>query len=211
MARVTKGIGRAFSGRIDNIVFVSYGERTYVRTLPRERKPSEWSVDQKNHRQCFAVVMRYASGMMNSFVKPIWNKAATDTMSGINLFVKANKPAFGTKGRVEDPSLLRFSTGSLPLPSDVKVVMSPEGTNVVMATWKNQITNPVRSLDRLMVVFYDTHELMKPIQTEFMRKDEQAKLNLPDNTGKEIWLYLFFGSADQTAYSNDHAFKITIP
>jgi len=116
MARVTKGIGKAFSGRIDNLVFVSHGERTYVRTLPRERKPSEWSVDQKNHRECFAIVMKYASRMMNSFVKPIWNKAATDTMSGINLFVKANKPAFGMKGRVEDPSMLRFSAGSLPAP-----------------------------------------------------------------------------------------------
>jgi len=210
MARVTKGIGRAFSGRIDNLVFVSYGERTYVRTLPRERKPSEWSVDQKNHRECFAVVMRYSSKMMNSFVRPIWNKSATDTISGFNLFVKANKPAFGMKGRMEDPSMLRFSTGSLPLPSNLKAEMSSEVSNVIIVSWKNQITNSARGHDHLMVVFYNTNELMKPIQTAFKRKDEQAQLVLPEMTGKEIFLYLFFGSADQTAYSNDHAFKITI-
>jgi len=211
MARVTKGIGSAFSGRIDNIVFVKRGENTYVRTLPRERKPSEWSVDQSNHRECFASVMKYASGMMNSFVRPIWNKSGTDTISGFNLFVKANKPAFGAKGRVEDPCMLRFSTGSLPLPSDMKVVMSAEGTNVITVTWKNQINNPERSLDQLMVVFYNTIKLMNPVQTTFIRKDEQAQLTLSENAGKEKWLYLFFGSADHTVYSNDRAFKITIP
>jgi len=211
MARVTKGIGKEFSGRLDNIVFVKKGEITYVRTLPRKRKPSEWSADQIQHRECFAIVMSYASRMMDSFVRPIWNKSAAGTVSGFNLFVKANKPAFGVKGRVEDPSMLRFSAGSLPLPSDMKVVMSSEGVNSITVTWKNQITNPARRLDHLMVVFYNTNELMKPIQTEFTREDEQARLIVPENSGKEIWIYLFFGSADQTAYSNDRAFKITIP
>ena len=210
MARVTKGIGQAFSGRLDNIVFVNKGDITYVRTLPRERKPSEWSADQIQHRKCFAIVMRYASRMMNSFVRPIWNKSATDTISGFNLFVKANKPAFGTKGRVEDPCLLRFSAGSLPLPSNLKVVMSSEVANVIIVRWKNEIANPVRGQDHLMVVFYSQNELMKPIETAFMRKDEQAQLVLPEKTSNEIFLYLFFGSADQTAYSNDHAFKIAI-
>jgi len=210
MARVTKGIAQAFSGRLDNIVFVNRGENTYVRTLPRKRKSSEWSEDQINHRECFAVVMRYASKMMNPFVKPIWNKAGTDTMSGFNLFVKANKPAFGMKGRVEDPSMLRFSAGSLPLPSNLKAEMSSEVSNVIIVSWKNQITNSARGHDHLMVVFYNTDELMKPIQTAFKRKDEQAQLALPEMTGKEIFLYLFFGSSDQTAYSNDHAFKVAI-
>jgi len=211
MARVTKGIARAFSGRLDNFVFVRKGDITYVRALPRKRKSSEWSEDQINHRECFAIVMNYASRMMNSFVRPIWNKSATETISGFNLFVKANKPAFGTKGHVEDPCMLHFSAGLLPLPSNLKVEMSSELSNVITVTWKNQITNSARGNDHLMVVFYNTSELMKPIQTAFMRKDEQAQLALPEKTGKEIFLYLFFGSADQTAYSNDQAFKITIP
>lgn len=211
MARVTNGLGRALSGRLDNIVFVKKGDITYVRTLPRERKPSEWSADQIQHRECFAIVVNYASRMMNSFVRPIWNKSATDTKSGFNLFVKANKPAFGTNGIVEDPCMLRFSAGSLALPSNLKVVVSSEVANVITIRWKNQIANPERGHDHLMVVFYSSNELMKPIQTAFMRKDEQAQLVLPEKTGNEIFLYLFFGSSDQTAYSNDQAFKIIIP
>lgn len=176
--------------------------------MPRERKPDEWSVDQKNHRKCFASVMKYASRMMKTFVKPIWNKAATETLSGFNLFVKANKPAFNANGIVADPGLLRFSEGSLPLPGNLMVTKSFEQSNVITVCWKNQITNPTLKHNQLMAVFYRIDELVEPFLKVFMRKDEQAQIVLPENMGNEIWLYLFFRSVDQSAYSNDQAFKI---
>lgn len=209
MARVTNGLGTALSGRLENIVFVNYGESTYVRTMPRERKPSEWSADQKNHRSCFASVMKYASRRMKTFVKPIWNLVGTNTMSGCNLFVKANKPAFDVHGVLAYPGLLRFSTGTLPLPPDLVVVMKPEQSGVIAVSWKNQIANRMRGFDQLMVVFYDSNELMQPIQTTFLRKDEQAQIAFPESKGMVIWLYLFFRSANQTAYSIDQAFQVT--
>src|SRR5665647_331060 len=192
MARVNNIIGKALSGRIGNIVFVNLGGSTYARTLPRERKPSEWSAEQKKHRKCFGVVVKYASSMMVPFIKPIWNKSITNSTSGFNQFVKANKPAFGKNGTVNDPGLLRFSIGPLPLPADLNAILSAEQSNIITISWKNQISDLVRNDDHLMAVFYNVHPLIVPIETGFIRKDEQAKIVIPDNSGKEIYLYLFF-------------------
>jgi len=210
MARVNNILGKGLSGRIGNLVFVNSCGITYVRALPRERKPSEWSADQKKHRDCFAGVVKYASRMMVPFIKPIWNIADPNSKRGFNLFVKANKPAFGTNGNVTDPGLLRFSAGSLLLPVGLNAVLSTSNLIVINVNWKNKMVGS-RSSDRLMVVFYNTHELLVPVETGFTRKDEQAQIPIPENHGKEIYLYLFFKSADEILYSNDKVFKIELP
>jgi hypothetical protein len=179
--------------------------------MPRERKPSEWSADQKNHRKCFTGVVKYASRMMRPFIKPIWNKASVGLMSGFNLFVKANKPAFGMDGVMTDPGLLRFSTGPLPLPKNLEAVLSAEQPMVVNVNWINQITNYLRKHDQLMFVLYNGSEPILPVETGFKRKEEHAQIILPEISGNEIFLYLFFRSTDHKLYSNDRAFKIAIP
>jgi len=210
MARVNNILGKGLSGRIGNLVFVNSCGITYVRALPRERKPSEWSADQRKHRDCFAGVVKYASRMMVPFIKPIWNIAEPNSKRGFNQFVKANKPAFGTNGTVFDPGLLRFSAGSLLLPVGLNAVLSTSNLIVINVNWKNKMVGS-RSSDRLMVVFYNTHELLVPVETGFTRKDEQAQIPIPENHGKEIYLYLFFKSADEILYSNDKVFKIELP
>lgn len=211
MARVNNVIGKALSGRIGNIVFVNLGGSTYARSLPRERKPSEWSAEQKKHRKCFAGVVKYASRMMVPFIKPIWNIAEPNSKRGFNQFVKANKPAFGTNGNVIDPGLLRFSAGSLPLPVGLNATLSTSNSNGITVNWKNPIGDSASNNDRLMVVFYYRHELLVPVEAGFNRKDEQAQIPIPENPGKEIFLFLFFKSEDETLYSKDQAFKIELP
>jgi hypothetical protein len=61
--------------------------------------------------------------MMVPFIKPIWNTAEPNSKRGFNQFVKANTPAFGTNGVVNNPVLLRFSAGSLPLPAGLNAVL----------------------------------------------------------------------------------------
>jgi hypothetical protein len=209
MARVKNGFGKALSGSLGQLVFVNCGETTYVRTLPRERKPSEWSADQKNNRNCFAGVVKYASRMMKSFVKPIWNRAIPGSR-GFQLFVKANKPAFGTHGTVANPGLLRFSAGALPFPLNMRVSLLAEQPGIISVSWKNQIISPVRGDDHLMLVFYDPYDSAAPIEAGFSRKDEHARIALPEKPGQEIYLYLFFKSADETLYSIDQVFKIIV-
>jgi len=210
MARVNNIIGKGLSGRLGNIVFVNSGGITYVRALPRERKPSEWSAYQKEHRKCFAGVVKYASSMMKLFVTPIWNKVVPGSVRGFNLFVKANKSAFGTNGSVTDPGLLRFSAGSLPLPDNLKAIVMSDQPKIITVSWTNQLVNSARNTDHLVVVFYNIQESFVPVDTGFKRKEEQAQIPLPEKSGREIYLYLFFRSADETLYSNDQVFKIVL-
>jgi len=210
MARVNNIIGKGLSGRLGNIVFVNSGGITYVRSLPRERKPSEWSTHQKDHRRCFAGVVKFASRMMKPFIIPIWNKAVPGSVRGFNLFVKANKSAFGTNGSITDPGLLRFSAGSLPFSNNLKAIVLSDQPNIITVSWTNQLVNSARSNDHLMVVFYNIYESFVPADTGFKRKEEQAQIPLPEKSGKEIYLYLFFKSEDETLYSDDQVFKIVL-
>lgn len=210
MARVNNILGKGLSGRLGNIVFVNSGGITYARALPRERKPSEWSAHQKEHRKCFAGVVKYASRMMKLFVTPIWNNAVPGSVRGFNLFVKANKSAFGTNGSVTDPGLLRFSAGLLPLPDNLKAIVLPDQPKIITVSWTNQPVNSARSSDHLMVVFYNIYESFVPVDTGFKRIEEQAQILLPEKSGKEIYLYLFFKSTEETLYSNDQVFKIVL-
>ncbi|HZK95948.1 MAG TPA: hypothetical protein VFC67_17235 [Prolixibacteraceae bacterium] len=148
--------------------------------------------------------------MMVPFIKPIWNKAVPDSTSRFNQFVKANKPAFGKNGTMNDPGLLRFSVGSLPLPADLTAISSSEQSNRADVSWENQKNDMVRNDDHLMAVFYNVHHLIVPIKTGFTRKDEKAKILISENSGKEIYLYLFFISADEILYSIDQVFKMAI-
>ena len=210
MARVNNILGKGLSGRIGNLVFVNSCGITYVRSLPRERKPSEWSTHQKDHRRCFAGVVKFASRMMKPFIIPIWNKAVPGSVRGFNLFVKANKSAFGTNGSITDPGLLRFSAGLLPLPKNLNAIVLSDHLNIITVSWTNQLINSARTDDHLMVVFYNIYESFMPVDTGFRRKDEHVEIPLPGKPGKEIYLYLFFKSEDETLYSNDQVFKIVL-
>src|SRR5665647_2552458 len=117
MAIVEGGIGKYLSGSIEGMVMVKGKFRTYMRSMPRERKASEWSEKQKQQRNGFGSLIRYAGEQKYRVIIPIWNKAAENiNMSGFNLFVKANRAAFDAEGKVRNPALLHFSTGELPLP-----------------------------------------------------------------------------------------------
>ena len=100
--------------------------------------------------------------------------------------------------------------GGYPFSVTAKVILSSEQSNIITVSWKNQISDLVRNDDHLMVVFYNVHHLILPIETEFTRKDELAKIVIPENSGKEIYLYLFFKGADEKLYSIDQVFKIAI-
>jgi len=155
-------------------------------------------------------VVKYASSMMKLFVTPIWNKAVPCSVRGFNLFVKANKSAFGTNGSVTDPGLLRFSDGLLPLPDNLKAIVLPGQPKIITVSWTNQLVNSGRCSDQLIVVFYNTYESLVPVDTGFSRSEEYAQIPLPEKSGREIYLYLFFRSADEALYSNDQVFKIVL-
>ena len=208
MATVTDGIGKFLSGSIEGLVFVKGKYKTYMRSMPRERKASEWSEKQKETRSGFKSVVRFAVKHKKKVVVPIWNKAAEDlNMSGYNLFVKANRAAFDAQGNVGKPELLHFSTGALALPYRLWAEADAQNPQSISVSWTDQLAGSANGDDCLMAVIYQNGD-KGIVNTGFTRKEEKAILANPTPDAGEVYLYLFLWNKELDMYSEDQVFNI---
>jgi hypothetical protein len=208
MARVTDGIGKFLSGSIEGMVFVEGKYGTYMRSMPRARKANEWSKKQKETRNGFRSVIQFAAKHKNNFVIPIWNKAAGElNMSGFNLFVKANRPAFDAKGNLSNPELIHFSTGPLILPYRLWAEADEQKPGSIAVTWIDQLAGSDSAEDCLMA--YIDHDRAKGmVNTGFKRKDQRAEIAHPTPDAGDVFLSLFFWNEKLDIYSPDQVFKV---
>jgi len=208
MAIVENGIGKFLSGSIEGMVFVKGKYRTYMRSMPRERKASGWSEKQKQQRNGFGSVIRFAGEQKFRVIIPIWNKAAQNiNMSGFNLFVKANRAAFDAQGKVSNPALLHFSTGELPLPYMLWAGADTQNPGSIAIRWTDQLGDALHADDQLMAVFY--HDGAKaPFNTGFKRKDQRGQIANPIPNVENSNLFLFFWNEKLDVYSSDQVFKV---
>ena len=208
MAKVLGGIGQFLSGSIEGLVFVRRDGETHMRSAPRKRKEGEWSEKQKKARIGFSTVIKYARLHKEKVIVPIWNKAAKGlTMSGYNLFVKANRSAFDSMGQLGDAGLLHFSTGHLPLPYLLSASVDAENPASIAVNWTDQMANAVYNNDCLMAVIYKDGANVV-LNTGFTRKDCKATIENPTPDAQVVYLYLFFWNQKLDIYSIDQVFAI---
>lgn len=208
MARTLGGIGQYLSGNIEGLVFVRRKGVTYMRAMPRKRKAGEWSEKQKEARNGFAAVIKYARLQKKYVIKPIWNKAVKNmTMSGWNLFVKSNRAAFNSLGQLSDHRKLHFSTGHLPLPNELTAAVDTENPSQIAVSWIDQMAGTEYGYDSLMaVIFIDGTN--KVVNTGAKRWDCKATIENPTPEAEVVYLYLFFWNERHDSYSQDEVFAI---
>jgi len=207
MTKVKGRIEEVLSGKVGGIVFVQMRGQTYARTSPRKRNPKDWSESQKAHRSRFTALIHFAKKFKKKVIVPIWNKAALNSqMSGYNLFVKTNNPAFDAQGQLADPGSLHFSQGPLQLPYQLKAKLNTVNPQLIDVSWKNQLQGTEYDMDSLMAVIYSGDTFSDPEDTGFKRRDEQVQLSLPPDSGLDPYIYLFFYNKKQEIYSNDQTF-----
>ena len=235
MALVTDGIGRFLSGSIEGLVFVKGKDNTYMRSMPKVRKASEWTEKQREARKGFQSLIKFANAHKTNVIVPIWNKAAKDlAMSGYNLFVKANRAAFDAQGNVGHPGLLHFSTGPLALPYRLWAEADAENPHSMAVSWTDQLAGSASGNDSLMSVIYQnkdkgavdtgnkrkdgkmkrsavTQEEYMLVDTGFSRKDGKAILENPTPEAGDVYLILFFWNKQLDMYSADQVFTIIQP
>ena len=208
MAKTLGGIGQFLSGSIEGLVFVRRKGETYLRAMPRKRKAGEWSEKQKEARNGFAAVIKYARLQKKHVIVPIWNKAVKNlTMSGWNLFVKSNRAAFDSLGQLNDPKKLHFSTGHLPLPYELKAATDPENPSQIAVCWTDQMVDTEYAVDYLMAVIYKDG-VNKVVNTGAKRWDCKATIVNPTPEAEVVYLYLFFWNERHDSYSQDEVFAI---
>lgn len=194
------------SGTVGNVVSAKWKDIKYVRTLPRKRSADQWSDKQKAHRKCFAAVNAFAKLARESLIKPIWNNAETGRLSGYNLFIKANKPAFEPAGELIDPRMLKMTTGDLPLPFNIEVDYIDDVKVTVDISWENaQSLEMDGGTDKLMLILFRDGYFSGPMDTLFSRAQSYAHIELPSDYCKMECIYVFFKSRNADEFSDSFA------
>ncbi len=209
MARTT-GIGIQLKGKVGNVVFVPYDDETIVRIAPARRRPDQWSEKQKEHRLRFGGVNSFYRSMKKEFVEPIWRLSATPKMTGYNLFVKANLPAFGQQGVLTDESLLHFSCGPIALPQQLLAERLPDQSTDVMVSWDPYCsTSQENPDDELCLVVTNDPNAARLVASGVNRAARSYHLQLtPQQALQHPFLWLFFRRKDASAWSDDKFFRL---
>jgi len=140
---------------------------------------------------------------MDNIVHPIWDREAVK-MSGYNLFVKYNLPAFDKNGDIPDHSKLSFSVGDLILPENIEVQDDPGVEGGIAISWNdNSGTGNALATDRLRVLAMCEGEVSVLEGLEVTRDTGAANILLPFGAGVEAQVYVFFESEDVSEFSED--------
>lgn len=206
MARITNDPMGAISGMIGPTVFYTVKGKQYIRAAIREREKDSWSPGQVTYRQKVSKAAAFWGKLAANPARESW-KLAADGMSGYNLFLKTNLPAFKGDGSQMDLAWLHLSAGKLPLPHQLIAVAGEGDPTKWNVSWQDDSGNALaQSDDELMVIFAQDGKFTNPLSTGVKRKQKKAVVQAPQGTIQGM--YLFFASADGKLYSVDQFVRV---
>lgn len=88
MGIIRRGILGGFSGKVANVVGSSWKGIAVMRALPLS-VTNPRTVGQVEQRSAFSIVSKFASSILTTWVKPLWDRSA-QSMSGYNAFIQQN-------------------------------------------------------------------------------------------------------------------------
>ena len=197
MTVVKAGSRDTFSGKVGNLVVVSRGETTYLRSMPNYTNES-WTPKQARARKRFSIVSKFCMGYKLKLIVPIWNLLPGNAC-GYSQFLGANSQAFDSEGVIGDWSMLHFSDGSLPPPQQIEAIMVD---NEITVSWVNDPNvAPARLNDELWLMVLAGDRVDGPVKTGLTRGKQGGVVYNVDPSARA--LYLFFAAPDQKAFSPD--------
>ena len=208
MGKIRADLGGAISGMVGPVVLYSMNGKDYIRSAIKERSKDSWSPEQVIYRQKVSKTAAFWKQLSKNPIRETYNLAAVN-MSGYNLFLKTNLPAFVGDGTKMDLERLHLSFGSLPLPLQLKAVAVKGDPTKWNVSWKDDSGIGLsRNSDELLVMFAHDGKFGHPIFTGAKRDQQTAVIQVPAETGALEGMYLFFASADREQYSVDQYFGV---
>lgn len=140
-----------------------------------------------------------------------WQAAARDKqLSGYNLFLHYNLPAFTGEGNICDFDKLQLSTGKLYLPDHMSICN--EGEDAWKIEWKNNALSPgADENDRFRAVVMkreDVFTVKLPGTGDYRRKHCRAVIRLPPELKEFVHLYCYFCSDTGNTFSESRHFLL---
>lgn len=202
MGIISQGILGGVSGTVGSVVGGNWKGINYLRIKASHHNDAQ-SESQVNQRTKFGACINLAKSVMEALIKPIWSKKAVK-MSGYNLFVKTNLPAFNASGEIADFNVLKFAVGDLPQASNVVIEDDAAVPGGIHLTWvDNTGTGIAVATDRLRIAAMYNGEIAVLSGIAATRADQAANVLLPFGAGVSVHVYAFFENEGNTKYSND--------
>lgn len=197
------------SGIIGPVVAAKWKDIRYIRARPKRSKSKIWSEKQIAHRKCFAAVNEFSKSASSLLIKPIWNLAAHGNLTGYNLFLKANKPAFEPEGELADPRLLKMTMGDLPLPLNIDAGLKRNTKLSIEVSWENpEVLDPAYNTDQLMLIFFKNGRFTVPMETGFSRDKTDVEIILPEEYREMECVFIFFKNKEGNDFSESFGVKV---
>ncbi len=203
MGVLTRGILGGFSNKVGPVVGSSWKGIDVIRSMPLSvANPN--TPAQQAQRGRFSVITEFASTLLGSVVKPLWDRNAKQ-MSGYNAFIQENIKAVKPDLTI-DPSLVVISKGTIGITITNVAIDAVEETATI--TWDNtDVPFNSKPTDILYaVVMEDNNNFVAALQTTVMRSAGTATFSIKGipQTGM-IWSITAFKAADGLTQSDSFA------
>jgi len=209
MGIINQGILGGVSGTVGNVVGGTWKGINYLRIKAASYSDAQ-TEGQVNQRNRFGGCIALAKSVMDTIIRPIWNKKAVK-MSGFNLFTKTNISVFDELGEISDFENLKFSVGDLPLPTNLIIENNLAGNGEIHTAWTdNSGIGIAAPTDRIRVLVMCEGEMVILQGLSFPRFGEFANFHIPFVTGQTVHIFVFFENEVKTKYSNSQHAMVVI-
>lgn len=205
-------------GRRGNVIYYELNGRLYMRRYAIPGKQRKWETEGLSPRQ-YAAVARFKAVQMfyaeyAKQVSPeVWRALArVRGKMAPNLFNSMNFNCFDERGEMVDFEGFRFTEGTLALPREIRIVR--EG-NRFRVTWQEERDWSSAARDDVMQVgvLYDNLVRSPRLALEVTgrRGDLWGEFMLNELMVGNAHVYIFFASADNTAFSPSWYSRVELP
>ena len=199
MGKYTQGILGPFSGKVGAIVGSSWKGVNYIKSLPGPNTSN--TERQQVQRSRFKSVVKMASSLLASLIRPVWNLSA-GKITGYNLFVKTNLAAFDESGELTKFEDFKASVGSLALPGNLSTVNDTEVSSGITVSWSDESANGIGQADDQLHLLILKDDQVQVLHPGTLRSAETADVTLPFEPGM-LHVYAYFGATDESEFSSD--------
>ena len=196
MGIIRRGILGGFSGKVANVVGSSWKGIAVMRALPLS-VTNPRTVGQVEQRSAFSLVSKFASAILTTWVKPLWDRSA-QSMSGYNAFIQQNVDVVKSDKELilENLTMSKGKLGATPLTGTVS-----SSSEEVVLSWPGLPSGSYQMVsDRLyLLIFNDQNELIASSSGEVTRGEVGTSFDgLPISQGKTYTIVSAFAREDGT-------------
>lgn len=208
MGIIRRGILGGFSGKVANVVGSSWKGIAVMRALPLS-VTNPRTVGQVEQRSAFSIVSKFASAILTTWIKPLWDRSA-QSMSGYNAFIQQNVDIVKADKKLDIKNLV-MSKGKLGQTSTTGIGSAI--ANQVSLEWDGRPSGSFQmASDKFYaLVFNEVNKLIGATTAVVDRSVEQISISLSDvNVGDKLTAVSCFAREDGTIVGDAFMLDITV-